>query len=142
VGVHVCKGTVGLAKTWRLDCRVGAASSQRRPVSVVARSLRRSNPARKSRQNLWIATSAALLAKTFRACHCEARRAAAIQSVSVGAASSQRRSELVIAKPVGLRQSSRFLSAAPPRKDARFLSLRGVYDEAYMDAHICQAFNS
>ena len=31
-------------------------------------------------------------------------------------------SEPVIAKPVGLRQSSRFLSALPPRKDARFLS--------------------
>jgi len=36
----------------------------------------------------------------------------------VGGASSQRRSEPVIAKPVGLRQSSQFTSSLPPRKDA------------------------
>jgi hypothetical protein len=60
-----------------------------------------------------------LLAKTVRACRCEARRAAAIQSVSVGCASSQRRLEPVVAKPVGLWQSSQFLSEGPSRKDCK-----------------------
>ena len=39
----------------------------------------------------------------------------------VGPASSQRQSQSVIAKPVGLWQSSQFLLAAPPRKDSPWL---------------------
>ena len=107
-------------------------------------------PLASQRRGGWIAASALPPRKDARFLSLRGVYDEAIQPGKVGKTSglprrlrsSQRRSELVIAKPVGLRQSSRFLSAAPPRKDARFLSLRGVYDEAYMDAHICQAFNS